>query len=115
MPEKNSITIVNNIVSKVLATILVNNVSGFATVNSSSMNNVVKKIDIHINEYIVYLPHVRLFTPGVKSSGNPFCVKADSKGLRIKPSNVVAAALSPGVLQKMSTPRVSNAAQILEY
>ena len=41
--------------------------------------------------------------PGVKSSAVPFWVKAESKGLRMNPSMVAAAAFSPGVLQNMST------------
>ena len=57
------------------------------------------------NEYTIYLLHFKLRTPGTKSSANPFCVKAASRGFRTKPRSVAAAAFIPGVLQNISTKR----------
>ena len=92
-----------SIVSNVLDTTLISNISGFATVNASSMKSAVKKIDVQSTEYTMYLLHFRLLAPGIKSSGIPLCAKADSSGLRTNPRSVAAAALMPGVLQNIST------------
>ena len=94
---------VNNIVSNVLDTMLVSSIRGFAAVNSSRIKSAVKNIAVQSIEYTVYLLHLRLLTPGIKSSGIPLCAKAESHGLRIKPKSVAAAAFIPGVLQNMST------------
>ena len=94
---------VKSIVSNVLETMLINNMRGLATVNISRMNSAVKKMDVHRSEYTMYLLHLRLRTPGIKSSGIPLCANAESKGLRMKPSRVAAAAFIPGVLQNIST------------
>ena len=94
---------VNSIVSNVLDTMLISNIRGFVTVKSSRMNSAVKNIAVQSVEYTIYLLHLRLLTPGIKSSGIPLCANAESNGLRMKPNNVAAAALMPGVLQNIST------------
>ena len=102
----------NSIVSNVLEMMLVSNIRGLETVNSSIMNSAVKNTDVQMSEYTKYLLHLRLLTPGTKSSGMPLCANAESKWGRIKPSNVAAAEFIPGVLQNMSTHNPKRKLQI---